>query len=161
MFWTSLLAGVLGFLLVYLPGFKAPAQYEPSLSVAVMAGLDAVVGGTRAIQEGTFKTSVFLSGFVLTVLIAVLLTYFGDAINAPVWQATVFVFTFRILNNVSFMRRYWLEHERLRMPGLMKVKLPKELFKHVAPSPPLTQSVDVKPEDAPSAEPVREDAAKS
>lgn len=116
--WIALFAGMVGFLLVYIPSFKVPPQYGPYLSVAVLAGLDAVVGGARAVQEGMFKTNVFLSGFILTVIIAVILTAFGDSINVPIWWATVFVFTWRILNNVSYMRRYWLEHEHIHMPHL-------------------------------------------
>jgi small basic protein len=116
--WIAIFAGVVGFLIAYIPTFKVPAQFEPYFAVAVLAGLDAIVGGARAIQEGVFKTNVFLSGFILTAIIAVILTAFGDSINAPVWYATVFVFTWRILNNVSYMRRYWLEHEHLQMPHI-------------------------------------------
>lgn len=116
--WIAIFAGVAGFLIVYLPAFKVPPQFGPYLSVAVMAGLDAVVGGARAIQEGTFKANIFLSGFVQTVIVAVILSAFGDAINVPIWFATVFVFTGRILNNVSYMRRYWLEHDHPHLPQL-------------------------------------------
>ncbi|HEY3331715.1 MAG TPA: small basic family protein [Capsulimonadaceae bacterium] len=123
--WIAFFAGVAGFVIVYLPSFKVPPQYGPYLSVAVMAGLDAIVGGARAIQEGGFKSNVFLSGFILTVFIAVVLSGFGDAINVPIWYATVFVFTWRILNNVSFMRRYWLEHEQIHIPQLPHLPRPK------------------------------------
>ena len=116
--WIAFFAGIVGFLVVYIPQFRVPAQFEPYLAVAVLAGLDAVVGGARGIQEGVFKANVFLTGFIMTVIIAVLLTAFGDSINAPIWTATVFVFTWRILNNVSYMRRYWLDHEQIQIPRI-------------------------------------------
>jgi len=116
--WFAVLAGVIGFAVGFLPKQAPPPEVGIYLSVAVLAGLDAVIGGARAVQEGNFKTNVFLSGFVMTVLIAVGLSIFGDHIGVPIWLATVFVFVSRVLQNVSYIRRYWLEHETLHVPHL-------------------------------------------
>lgn len=105
-------------MLLYLPPYTIPAQYGQYLSIAVLAGLDAVVGGTRAIQENSFKAVVFVSGFILTVIIAVALTMFGESLNSPIWYACTFVFTWRILTNTSVIRRNWLEKENIQMPQM-------------------------------------------
>ena len=125
----AILSGLAGFLLFYLPPYKIPAQYGPFLSVAVLAGLDAVVGGSRSIQENTFKPIVFLSGFIMNVIIAVLLSEFGEQLNAPIWYATAFVFTWRILTNASVIRRNWLEKENIQIPQL------RPLHRHEAQPP--------------------------
>jgi small basic protein len=114
--WLPILSGIVGFLALYLPHYSIPAEYRMYLSVAVLAGLDAVVGGGRAIQEQSFKAKVFLSGFIMTVIIAVLLSAFGELLDAPIWYATGFVFTWRILTNVSVIRRNWLETEDIQIP---------------------------------------------
>lgn len=116
--WLPIVSGIVGFLALYLPNYSIAPEYRMYLSVAVLAGLDAVVGGTRAIQEQSFKAKVFLSGFIMTVIIAVLLSAFGELLDAPIWFATGFVFTWRILTNVSVIRRNWLEKEDIKIPRL-------------------------------------------
>lgn len=45
----------------YLPVF--PQVYSKLVAVAFMASLDAGFGGLRAVKEGTYDSSVFISGF--------------------------------------------------------------------------------------------------
>ena len=55
---------LLGLILgVYCP-FRVPPEYARLLAVAVMAGMDAVLGGVRASLEGNYDTQVFISGFL-------------------------------------------------------------------------------------------------
>ena len=55
---------LLGLILgVYCP-FRVPPEYARLLAVAVMAGMDAVLGGVRASLEGNYDTQVFISGFI-------------------------------------------------------------------------------------------------
>lgn len=118
--WIPLIAGVLGFAAGFLKFWHV--SNDPVLgvylAVAVLAGLDAIVGGARSVQEGRFETKIFVSGFVMTVIVAVALSAFGYQIGVPIWLATVIVFVTRILQNVSYIRRYWLEHETIVMPHL-------------------------------------------
>ena len=53
--------------------FSVPPQYARLLAVAVMAGLDAVLGGVRASMEGNYDTEVFISG-----ILAACLCYAGN-----------------------------------------------------------------------------------
>ena len=48
---------------VYLPVF--PQLYSKLVAVAFMASLDAAFGGLRAVKEGTYDSSIFISGFSL------------------------------------------------------------------------------------------------
>ena len=50
-----------------------PAGIASYLSLATLAGLDAVIGGVRAGLEDKFKSDIFISGFVVNTLLAVLL----------------------------------------------------------------------------------------
>ncbi len=58
---VGLLIGVLAG--IYCP-FSLPPQYARLLAVAVMAGLDAVLGGVRASMDGNYDTEIFISGFL-------------------------------------------------------------------------------------------------
>ncbi len=83
------------------------------LSLAVLAGIDSVIGGVRAGIEGKFHSDVFLSGFVVNTIVAVTLAWFGDAIGIQdVYLAAVVVLAWRIFLNISLIRRAYLEKAR-------------------------------------------------
>ena len=66
---------LLGLILgVYCP-FRVPPEYARLLAVAVMAGMDAVLGGVRASLEGNYDTQVFISGFFINGILAAFLCY--------------------------------------------------------------------------------------
>jgi len=83
------------------------------LSLAVLAGIDSVIGGVRAGIDGKFHSDVFLSGFAVNTVVAVALAWFGDAIGIQdVYLAAVVVFAWRIFLNISMIRRSYLERAR-------------------------------------------------
>lgn len=106
MIWLSILAGVIGFVITYTLGPSPKPEYGAYLSIAALAGLDAVIGGARATGEGTFDGRIFVSGFLSTSVLAVLLTWFGERIGVQVGLAAVFVFVFRIMQNLAVIRRH-------------------------------------------------------
>ena len=69
----GLIFGIVGGVLT--PGF-IPKIYAPYFSVALMAGLDTAFGGLRAAMEGDYDNLVFISGFVVNILLSV---FFCDA----------------------------------------------------------------------------------
>jgi small basic protein len=107
--WFALLAGALGFGLVYLSGAEFPAKYAQYLSLAALAGLDSLIGGVRAGTEGKFKSDVFVSGFLANTLLAAFLAYLGDVMGQPLGLAAVVALGGRIFVNLSIIRRHWME----------------------------------------------------
>ena len=90
----------------------AAADY---LSLAVLAGLDSVFGGIRAGLDRTFRSDVFLSGFMVNMVLAVLLVYLGAQIGVPdLYLAAVVTLGGRIFLNLSVIRRHWLERNTSR-----------------------------------------------
>ncbi len=80
------------------------------LSLAVLAGLDSVFGGIRAGAERRFRSDVFLSGFLMNMILAVLLVFLGAQIGvADLYLAAVVTLGGRIFLNLSVIRRHWLE----------------------------------------------------
>lgn len=99
---------VVGFVVVYLFNVVVPAGFASYLSLASLAGLDAVIGGVRAGIEEKFQTDIFLSGFVVNTLLAMLLAYLGEQIGIELFLAAVVAIGGRIFLNLSLIRRYWL-----------------------------------------------------
>jgi small basic protein len=103
------LAGlILGFVLIYLVNITVPGDYASYLSLATLAGLDAVIGGVRAGIEEKFKSDIFISGFLVNTLLAVLLAYLGEQVGVDLFLAAVVAIGGRVFLNLSLIRRYWL-----------------------------------------------------
>jgi small basic protein len=116
MWFIAVLAGVLGFGLAYFSHVTIPQGDGVYVSVAALAGLDAVIGGFRAAQENKFQTKVFVTGFVVGSVIAVILTWFGERIGVEIGLAAVFVFVWRIMQNLSIIRSRWLAEDWFHIP---------------------------------------------
>jgi small basic protein len=109
--WLPAIAGIAGFLLIYYSKMVIPIDYGAYLSIAALAGLDSVIGGARAAQTGKFKRRIFISGFLTAVLVAVVLTWFGERLGVQIFLAVGFVFVYRIMQNLSIIRWYLLDDE--------------------------------------------------
>jgi small basic protein len=98
---------------------EVSTQWAGYLALAVLAGIDSVLGGVRAGMEGKFHSDVFLSGFVLNTVITVAFVWFGDAIGIPeLYVAAVVVLGWRIFLNSSLIRRFFIERGRASRAAL-------------------------------------------
>lgn len=92
-----------------------PLPAAEYLSLAVLAGLDSVFGGIRAGVERKFRSDVFLSGFLVNMLLAVILVWVGDKIGVKdLYLAAVVTLGGRMFLNLSVIRRHWLERPPVR-----------------------------------------------
>ena len=108
----SLLGVVLGFLIPTIP--YTASKY---LAIAIVAALDSVFGGIASHIKKNFDLKVFVSGFFVNALIAMLLTYLGQKLNVDIYLAAIIVFVGRMFNNLGIIRRYYLS------------KIPKKISK--------------------------------
>jgi len=73
------------------------------------------VGGIRAGVEHRFRSDVFISGFVVNMVLAVLLVYLGTVIGVDeLYLAAVVTLGGRMFVNLSVIRRHWLERHQVR-----------------------------------------------
>ena len=72
----GLLVGVLVGLLLH-P--SVPVWLQPYLPIAVIAALDAVFGGVRAVLDGIFVDKVFVVSFLSNVLVAAFIVFLGTS----------------------------------------------------------------------------------
>ena len=103
---------VLGLLVGALVGIllepTVPAVLEPYLPIAVVAALDALFGGLRALLDGAFDDRVFLVSFLSNVVVAGFIVYLGDqlGVGTQLSTAVVVVLGIRIFSNAAAIRRH-------------------------------------------------------
>lgn len=85
-----------------------PLWLQPYLPIAVVAALDAVFGGLRALLDGIFDDRVFVVSFVGNVIVAGLIVFLGDklGVGAQLSTGVVVVFGIRIFANAAAIRRH-------------------------------------------------------
>lgn len=84
-----------------------PYALQPYLPIAVVAAIDALLGGGRAWLEGQFSDRVFITSFFWNVVVAALLVLLGAqlGVGSTMTTAIVVVFGIRIFSNAAAIRR--------------------------------------------------------
>jgi small basic protein len=87
-----------------------PADMQPYLPIAVVAALDALFGGLRALLDGIFSDKVFVVSFVSNVVVAVLIVFIGDrlGVGGQLTTGIIVVLSIRIFSNLAAIRRHLL-----------------------------------------------------
>ena len=102
---AGLLVGVLlGLVLQVNVSFEL-ARYS---AVAILAAPDSVLGAVRAELDGHYDNRIFISGFVVNALVAVLLVFIGDRLGLDLYLVALITFGLRIFQNVALIRRHFL-----------------------------------------------------
>jgi small basic protein len=101
-----LIGAVAGFLLEP----TVPLWLQPYLPIAVVAALDALFGGLRAVLDGIFDDRVFTVSFLSNVVVAALIVYLGDqlGVGSQLSTGVVVVLGIRIFSNAAAIRRHLL-----------------------------------------------------
>ncbi|MDQ6648620.1 MAG: small basic family protein [Actinomycetota bacterium] len=85
-----------------------PVALQPYLPIAVVAALDALFGGLRALLDGVFDDKVFVVSFVSNVVVAGLIVFLGDqlGVGGQLSTGVVVVLGIRIFSNAAAIRRH-------------------------------------------------------
>ncbi len=84
-----------------------PLWLQPYVPIAIVAALDAVVGGVRALGEKRFDDRVFVISFVSNVVIAAAMVFLGDqlGVGSQLSTGVIVVLGIRIFANAAAIRR--------------------------------------------------------
>ncbi len=102
---------VLGIIAGVLHPEHIPAIYSKYVGLALLAGMDSILGGIKGYLKDSFDATVFFSGFLINSLIAALLGYLGDQLGIDLYLAAVVVFGSRMFQNIAVIRRVLLKKE--------------------------------------------------
>jgi small basic protein len=85
-----------------------PVELQPYLPIAVVAALDALFGGLRALLDGIFDDRVFLTSFLSNIIVAAFIVFLGDqlGVGTQLSTAVVVVLGIRIFSNAASIRRH-------------------------------------------------------
>ena len=121
---------IVGCLIGALIGINAPVisyTYSSYLSIAIIAALDTVFGGIDSVIKKNFDLKIFLSGFFGNAILSMALTYLGEKLNVDIYLAAIFVFVWRMFNNLGIIRRYYIEKWTIKFQArIKKAHLKKE-----------------------------------
>ena len=106
--WLPILGLLFGAIIGSAISFEIPLVYVKYMSVAVLASLDSVFGGVKAILEDKFDGTILLTGFFTNTLLAALLAYLGDRLGVDLHMAAVFAFGVRLFQNLADIRHHLL-----------------------------------------------------
>ena len=132
------------------------------LSIAILAALDSVLGGARALLEDSFDSLIMLSGFFVNALLAMLLAFLGDQIGIDMFMAASICCALRIFSNLAVIRRDIISNYRLKYAQRNAQKQAEAEVQAAAATAPLqkirlisaTKAVEIKPaEPKPDAAP--------
>lgn len=126
------LAIIVGCILGAILGMNAPIisyTYSTYLAIAVIAALDSVFGGISSVLKKNFDLKIFLSGFFVNSILSILLTVLGQKLNVDIYLATIFVFISRMFNNLTIIRRYYVEKWSDKFEKIKQFKLENEVDK--------------------------------
>lgn len=99
---------LLGIIVGLLLPYTIPVAISKYVSVGFLAGLDSVLGGTRAGLEDRFDLVIFVTGFLTNVVLGVTVTWVGEVLGADLYLAAVVTFGIRIFGNLGPIRRHML-----------------------------------------------------
>lgn len=117
---------IIGCILGAILGMNAPIisyTYSTYLAIAVIAALDSVFGGISSVLKKNFDLKIFLSGFFVNSILSILLTVLGQKLNVDIYLATIFVFISRMFNNLTIIRRYYVEKWSKKLEKLKQIKV--------------------------------------
>ena len=98
----GLLIGALIAVLLHPP---VPLDLTRYVAVAVVAAIDASLGGVRTYVERTFNDRIFVLSFLTNAGLAMGLVWVGDQLGADFTTAIVVVLGVRIFQNLAAVRR--------------------------------------------------------
>ena len=80
-----------------------------------------------------FDLEIFLSGFFGNAILSMALTYLGQKLNVDIYLAAIFVFVWRMFNNLGIIRRYYIEkwtskfQNKIKSEKVEKNKSPEDI----------------------------------
>ena len=82
-----------------------PYAFTEYIAVAILAFLDSLFGAAAASMQKKFDLPIFITGFFGNAIIAIFLVLLGQKLNVDIYLAAVIVFSTRLFNNFSIIRR--------------------------------------------------------
>jgi len=98
------IGAILGIIAGWILPYDIPVTYVKYSAIAILAALDAILGGIRAQLEQKFLFSKFVGSFFTNTALAAFLAYLGDLLGVDIYLGAVVAFSIRLFQNLSLIR---------------------------------------------------------
>lgn len=85
-----------------------PIEFVRYTAVGILGILDSILGAVRADLQKKYDITIFISGILFNMILAMLITYIGDRLGLDLYLAVLVVFTLRIFSNIGTIRYSFL-----------------------------------------------------
>ena len=129
-----ILAITIGCLIGVAFGINSPAIsyiYSDYLAISIVAAMDSVFGGISSSLKGNFDFKIFVTGFFGNAILSILLTFLGNKLNVDIYLAAIVVFVGRMFNNLTIIRRFYLEKWDKKKEEKAQAKVENEAKKNI------------------------------
>lgn len=107
--WYIFIGLTIGIIIGLYTPVEIPMEFARYTAVGILGILDSLLGAVRADLQKKYDTTIFLSGLIFNMILAMLITYLGDKLSLDLYLAVLIVFTFRIFANIATIRYAFLE----------------------------------------------------
>ncbi|MBI5413252.1 small basic family protein [Candidatus Peregrinibacteria bacterium] len=102
----ALLGILAGIIVGWFVPFTIPIEFTRYTAVVILGIIDALLGAIRAqLTKDHYDPWIFATGLFFNIVLALVITLFGDVLGLDLYLAATVVFTFRIFSNVGIARR--------------------------------------------------------
>lgn len=116
--WIILVGLTIGIIIGAYTPIEIPMELARYSAVGILGILDSILGAIRANLQSKYNSTIFLSGLLFNMVLAILITYLGDKLGLDLYLAVLVVFTIRIFRNIATIRYAFLS----RFIGKKRVK---------------------------------------
>lgn len=106
--WFALIGLFLGIIIGIFAPLSIPIEFARYTAVGILGILDSILGAVRADLQSKYDSSIFISGLLFNMILAVLITFIGDRLGLDLYLAVLVVFTLRIFDNIATIRYSFL-----------------------------------------------------
>lgn len=106
--WYGIVGLILGIVIGFFAPLSIPIQFARYTAVGILGILDSILGAARADLQGKYDSTIFISGLLFNMILAMGITYLGDRLSLDLYLAVLIVFTFRMFKNIATIRYSFL-----------------------------------------------------
>lgn len=106
--WFGIIGIAIGIAIGIFAPVTIPIEFARYTAVGILGILDSIFGAVKANLQGKYDLTIFISGLLFNMLLAIAITYIGDRLGIDLYLAVLVVFTIRIFNNIGTIRYSFL-----------------------------------------------------
>lgn len=106
--WLGLVGLIIGVVVGIFAPLTIPIQFARYTAVGILGIFDSILGAAKGDLQGKYDASIFISGLLFNMTLAIVITYLGDRLGIDLYLAVVIAFILRIFSNIATIRYTFL-----------------------------------------------------